>query len=630
MAAPSTAASDASGDTLVHLNSKTGNNLSIAVRILHGRSQVHTNPRTSKTWSVFAAKLVDAHGNYCGFEAKAFGADDGQKKAMDGFQKKFADGLAFRMSRIKSVKSANPQWDFYSVMQIIDYEAKKDGASVVLTPIQVGSAEDKSLPLSIESKIRLKDLESLQDSRAVDICAVLKSCTPPTKTSDKAPIWELSLADESGVSVSLTWWSSTPKPTTFDMENSVGKAIHFFGVRAARRGDAEELRPLASTDKTLCVLVVADKACARGKKLVQMASDIASKDTVCITVAASYNSQDHSLGDAIESTLSNLSLLDNRGLTIPDPVFQIRSVSLDLSTRVVAKSDLYVKDGSRLFIPVVAQDATGSIECRMSEKAALILTGLDDSAAVEECYENGSLSFQRAVVRVLRTSSDVDSGQNYINFVVVAAIPVVAGPWRMPHMMVSKIGTNVVATTLDNLAYTPLGSFQINIGNGKSITADKVLLLLRGSKEPRTKVREGAVMIENINVIDAAGDDKTVTAISTTTVAPASALASYSLMKTSIKVCLATAAVPEVTGNAIRSLVISSVWSPDQLNVDATMAKALFAAEIKSSMEYCRGSKAHKRKADVSLDDASMLFTPSPKNLKYTLSAEADAARAGA
>ena len=630
MTTPSTAANVAINDTLVQLNSKTGANLSIAVRILHGRSQVHTNPKTNKKWSVFACKLVDVQGNYCGFEAKAFGADDSQKKAVDGFEKKFADGLAFRVSRIKSVKSANPQWDFFSVMQIIDYEAKKDGASVVLTPILAGSAEDKSLPLSIESKILLKDLESLQDTRTVDICAVLKSCTPPTKASDKAPIWELSLADESGVSVSLTWWSSTPKPATFDMETAIGKAIHFFGVRAARRGDAEELRPLASTDKTLCVLVVAEKACARGKKLVLMAPEIASKATVCITVAAAYNAQDHSLGDAIESTLSNLSLLDNPNITITDPLFQIRSVSLDLSTRVVAKSDLYVKDGSRLFIPVVAQDATGSIECRITEKAALMLTGLEDSAAVEEGYANGSLSFQRAVIRVLRSSSDADSGLNYVNFVVVAAVPVVAGPWRMPHMMVTKIGTNVVATTLDKLAYTTLGSFQINVGNGKTITADKVLLLLRGSDKPKTLLREGAVSIENLNVIDAAGDDKTVTTISTMTIAPASALVAYSLMKTSIKVCLATQAVPVEGSNAIKSLVIASVWSPDELNVDATTAKALFAAEIKSSMDYCCGSKALKRKADISLSDASMLFTPSPKNLKYMLSADADAARAGA
>ena len=141
--------------------------------------------------------------------------------------------------------------------------------------------------------------------------------------------------------------------------------------------------------------------------------------------------------------------------------------------------------------------------------------------------------------------------------------------------------------------------YPINVGNGKTITADKVLLLLRGSKEPKTILRQGAVSIENPNVIDAAGDDKTITAISTMTNAPASALVAYSLMKSSIKVCLATAAVPVEGSNAIRSLVIASVWSPDELSVDVTTAKALFAAEIKSSMDYCCGSKALKRKADI-------------------------------
>ena len=145
---------------------------------------------------MFLCKLVDAHGNYCGFESKAFGAEDGQKKAMDAVHKKFADGLAFRMSRIRSVRAANPQWDFFSVMQIVDYEVKKDGPFVVMTPILAQSVDDKSLPQSIESKIQLKDLDSLQESRTVDLCAVLKSCTPPAKASDKAPIWELSLADE--------------------------------------------------------------------------------------------------------------------------------------------------------------------------------------------------------------------------------------------------------------------------------------------------------------------------------------------------------------------------------------------------------------------------------------------------
>jgi len=77
----------AGADRLIKLNAKTGPNLSINVRFL--QCQVRTvapkkNPLRS--WSCFSAKLIDADGDYCGFEAKAFGTEEDQKKAMHAFK----------------------------------------------------------------------------------------------------------------------------------------------------------------------------------------------------------------------------------------------------------------------------------------------------------------------------------------------------------------------------------------------------------------------------------------------------------------------------------------------------------------------------------------------------------------
>ena len=144
--------------------------MTVAVRVLHGRCQTISNATTNKTWSVFSCKLVDAHGNYCGFESKSFGSQDSQKKAMEAVHKKFADGLAFRMSRITSVKAANPLWDFFSVMQIVEYEIKKNVPSVVMTPILASTGDDKISPQSIESKIRLQDLGSTGGPHSGHLC----------------------------------------------------------------------------------------------------------------------------------------------------------------------------------------------------------------------------------------------------------------------------------------------------------------------------------------------------------------------------------------------------------------------------------------------------------------------------
>ena len=183
--------------------------------------------------------------------------------------------------------------------------------------------------------------------------------------------------------------------------------------------------------------------------------------------------------------------------------------------------------------------------------------------------------------------------------------------------MVGKTGTNIVATTLSKLQYTTLGSFQIDMENGKFVLADSVLLLLRGSAAPKTVSRDGALAIENMNVIDAADDDKTITDIKTST---ASALVAYSMARTSLKVCLASAAVPIAGTNDIQELIIANVWSPDYLNVDISTAKALFLAEVNSTKEYFLRCRGLKRKADVSDIERSQLFTPSPKNPKFPFS----------
>ena len=611
----------AGADRLIKLNAKTGPNLSINVRFLH--CQVRTvapkkNPLRS--WSCFSAKLIDADGDYCGFEAKAFGTEEDQKKAMHAFKERFADGLAFTLSNIKMVKSANATWDFYSVMQVVDYQVKAKVPTVKLTPILKSSIDDKALPHFIETRLRLSDLQSLQDGRTVDLCAVLKSCIAPTKPSPTSPLWELTLADESGHSIAMTWWPNSPKPS-FILSEAVGQPLCFFNVWAARREETQDLKPLSSTERTTCCIICKDAAGERGTTMLTNASSIAESDTPCLTVAANYSSHDYTLGEAIETTVGNLTLLENsRHLSSIDAMFQVRAATVNLSTRVAVKEDLYVKDGSRLFVPIVIHDATGSIECRLAEKPALALSGCESCDAMEAAFEDGSLGFSRGVLRVFLSTSETHESEGYVNLVVVAALPIVAGPWRLPVLMVGKIGTNIVATTLSKLQYTTLGSFQIDMENGKFVLADSVLLLLRGSAAPKTVSRDGALAIENMNVIDAAGDDKTATDIKTSTVAPASALVAYSLARTSLKVCLASAAVPIAGTNDIQELIIANVWSPDHLNVDISTAKALFLAEVNSTREYFLRCRGLKRKADVSDIERSQLFTPSPKNPKFPFS----------
>ena len=607
-------------DFFVQMNNKTAAHLTIHARALNGYSRVipQKNKNPDATWSLFVVRLVDKAGNYVGLEVKAWGSKDAQAATMKAMEAKFKDGLAFTFSSIKNVRAADPRFEFYSVMQVITFETKAGAASLKMVPILASSADDKALPHVIEPKLVFSDLSSLQNGRLIDICAVVQSISPPSKNTDKTPVCEIVLADEHGKCVTLVWWSNAPK-LQFDVNDLIGKPACFYSIWATPRDGTGDLKPLSTTDRTLVLQVNSASAQQRGKNLLEQAAKIMVTSSQSITVATAYVSEDHAKGECVETTISNLSLLDNH--TIPcevEALYQIRSASLIVSSRAVGTDDLRVKDKSRLFVPVVLHDATGSIECRMAEKPALALSELETADDVTLAFENGTLNFARAIVRVLRVIADVD-GTNYVNFYIVAAVPIIAGPWKVPTLVGTKTGANIVATTLDRLTYTSLSVFAIDCGNGKTTMADHVLLLLKGgSKAASVTQRDNSVVITNFGIVDCGSSKDISTKISATTSAPMSALVAYNLPKTELRLCLVTAAI--MAGNTIDTVVIGSIWAPDKFGVSQDETKRLFALEVMSGQSYGNSTASRKRKAELSSQDYTELFTPSPKNAKVALS----------
>jgi hypothetical protein len=567
---------------------------------------------------LFVVRLIDKAGNYVGLEVKAWGSKEAQAATMKAMEAKFKDGLAFVFSGIKNVRAADPKFESYSVMQVITFDPKVAAGGLKMVPILANSVDDKALPHAIESNLEFSDLSSLQAGRQIDICAVVQSVSAPSHSSDKTPLWEVVLADEHGKSVTLVWWRDAPTPA-FALTDLIGKPAYFYGIWAAPRDGTGDIKPLSTTEKTRCMPVNAASAQKRGKYLLAEAAKIISTSSQSITVAAEYNHEDHSKGECVETTISNLSLLDNHAIsTEVQALYQIRSVSLLVSSRAVGVDDLRVKDKSRLFVPVVVHDATGSIECRMAEKPALLLSELETADDVTTAFENGTLNFARAVVRVLRVIAETN-GTNYVNFYIVAALPILAGPWKVPTLVGTKTGANVVATTLDRLSYTTLSVFAIDCGNGKTTTADHVLLLLKcGPKAASVTTRGDSVVISNVDVIDCGSSKDVPTKVSATTSAPMKSLLAYNLLKTELRLCLVTAAI--MSGKKIETIVIGSMWSPDKFGISQADAKRLFASEVMSGQSYSNSTASRKRKAELTSQDYTDLFTPSPKNTKVALS----------
>jgi len=149
--------------------------------------------------------------------------------------------------------------------------------------------------------------------------------------------------------------------------------------------------------------------------------------------------------------------------------------------------------------------------------------------------------------------------------------------------------------------------------------ADHVLLLLKGGSNPATvTTRDASVVITNVGIVDCGSGKDVPTKTSATTSAPLSALVAYNLPKTELRLCLVTAAI--MSGKTIETVVIGSVWAPDKFGVSQDEAKRLFALEVSSGQSYGNSTGSRKRKAELSSQDYTELFTPSPKNAKVALS----------
>jgi hypothetical protein len=168
-----------------------------------------------------------------------------------------------------------------------------------------------------------------------------------------------------------------------------------------------------------------------------------------------------------------------------------------------------------------------------------------------------------------------------------------------------------------------LNSFEIFGDNGEIIQATQVLLFLQCDADRKAietvKHNEGFA-VKHKNVICMGGPEPYATSIDTFTVTNLAKVQEYQLSKQRPYLCLITSATVD-SGDNLKELFISEMWTPEQISISDAQAAAYFRAEYQSSMKSFTKT-VRKRRAEMSPDDIRILFTPDKEHPRLSLDSQ--------
>ncbi|CAK0788231.1 unnamed protein product [Prorocentrum cordatum] len=307
--------------------------------------------------------------------------------------------------------------------------------------------------------------------------------------------------------------------------------------------------------------------------------DIAKDDLTSLSACDSTNYKD---GPAVSSTSAILDMLLHSKAVAPDKLFEIPAASFSLSDT----ENLLTKAGDRAWASVRMSDYTGSVDAKITEAAALALTGCADKAEFQDEVAQGSMTWSRARVRATLAASPGAKGDqvNEPRLAIVCAEPClfdVTAPLLAPQND-SCLGP----TTARSISMSATGKLCVTIGPARFLTSGAILLV-EAAKDPDATPRDDGFAITNY-VTDVAETD-----------------AEQKTAWTG-RLCLVTFV------NATDSeLTVADMWKlapgidPDAFTTEIAAATDVFTNRLTRA----------KRKAD---DDLSDFFGPTAKRIHKT------------
>ncbi|CAK0908456.1 unnamed protein product, partial [Prorocentrum cordatum] len=314
-----------------------------------------------------------------------------------------------------------------------------------------------------------------------------------------------------------------------------------------------------------------------------------------------HDSTNYKDGPAVSSTSAILDVLLHSKAVAPDKLFEIPAAFFSLSDT----ENLLTKAGDRVWASVRMSDYTGSVDAKITEAAALALTGRADKAEFQDEVAQGSMTWSRARVRAALAASPGGKGDqvNEPRLAIVCAEPCLFDV-TVP-LLAPQNDSRLAPTTARAISMSATGKLCVAIGPARFLTSGAILFV-EATKDPDTTPRDDGFAITSYVTDVAETDTEQKTAWKATTACPTRRLGRHALTKKDRALILVTFV------NATDSeLAVADMWKlAPGIDPDAFTAEIAAATDVLTN----RLTRA-KRKAD---DDLSDFFGPTAKRIHET------------
>ena len=378
---------------------------------------------------------------YCQGVYQRRGKEPKATEDIEAAKKKFLKGTIWKVSKV-SLARQSPKYIGCSCKTTIDMNTSKVEPvlqSTITMPMQAAPPED------------LATLLECNEDQVVDVVALVKTVSEPvTRTTafgDRLKV-DVTIMDDSGKSNAARSEFEAWFPKTAGRNDQLQilleceqnrKPIAFFNFRAQKSKDSASEH--TSHSKTT-LAPIRDKfsfeVCTEGAKARRLATNAAtilsvdSSDVTIVTEVPTFIRQevDYKIIDSTVTVCRLLHYVIEAGRdALPDGnkepiVFQLNHARI---IEPKARENHCTKDG-RLFPAVRVVDATGTLELRMREKAALSLAGVADKDEFIELASEGALNFPvlTSLRVVLQSTKNEESASEHadkkFNAIIVEAV----------------------------------------------------------------------------------------------------------------------------------------------------------------------------------------------------------------
>ncbi|CAK0855379.1 unnamed protein product [Prorocentrum cordatum] len=543
-------------DKLETVNERNCGTKVVHVRVFNPR--VHT---TQKKADVFTCVLVSESGLYCMAEQMVWGDNPAARaRTTKALTDKWTPKSSWALSKLKMVrkKDAFHGSPHPCVLQL----SNKTMVAKVLPPQQANK-----LPSEVEPSMSIHDVLELSQDQAVDLCGFVTDISTQGAFKDKKLAQQLH-----------------NKEPVYIFGAYLVKSDNG-GVHLTVRNSTIFTRPAGSSPKVAAMLAAG-------------ARDLAKDDLTSLSV---YDSTNYKDGPAVSSTSAILDMLLQSKAVAPDKLFEIPAASFSLSDT----ENLLTKAGDRVWASVRMSDYTGSVDAKITETAALALTGCADKTEFQDEVAQGSMTWSRARVRATLAASRgaQDDQANEPRLAIVCAEPCLFDVTE--PLLAPQNDSRLVPTTARAISMSATGKLCVAIGSSRFL-ASGAILLVEATKDPDTTPRDDGFAITNYVTDVAETDTEQKTAWMATTACPTRRLGRYASTKKDRALILVT-----FVNGTESELTVADMWK-----LAPGIDPGAFTTEIAAAADVLTNRLTRsKRKAD---DDLSDFFGPAAKRIHKT------------